>query len=215
MKLTSCCKLQHRRAVIVNLWENLMLVTAGGYSYQPLHPSSHHFWFYVNLIPNQERKHILLFCAVVFLALHRRFLIHKPDYFWGGTLLWDRYILTSHGYLSVVGKWWKQTVQLYWPLFFCMNCSNSLVRIHLKRYCCFCFDRVMAIFIMHERDFQVGGFFSSCLLCGKIKTFSFETLRLYGPTDESGSNQWNPNCFQGESCIFCMVQRINICNFSI
>lgn len=68
-----------RRAVIVYLWENLVLVTAVGYSYQPLHPSSHHFWFYVNLIPNRERKHILLFCAVVFLALRRPFLIHKPD----------------------------------------------------------------------------------------------------------------------------------------
>lgn len=111
MKLSSCCKLQHRRAVIVNLWENLMLVTAAGYSYQPLHPSSHRFWFYVNLIPNQERKHILLFCAVVFHALHRQFLIHKPDisevelFFGTGTFL------SSHGYLSVVGKWWKQTVQ--------------------------------------------------------------------------------------------------------
>lgn len=36
----------------------------------------------------------------------------------------------------------------------------------------------MAIFIMDEKDFQVGGFFSSCFLWGKIKAFSFETLGL-------------------------------------
>lgn len=91
-----------RRAVIVNLWENLVLVAAGGYSYQPLHSSSHHFWFYVNLIPNQERKHILLFCAVVF--LHSQFLLHKPDISEVELFFETGKFLTSHGCLSVVGK---------------------------------------------------------------------------------------------------------------
>lgn len=39
-----------------------------------------------------------------------------------------------------------------------------------------------------------GWFFSFCLLCGKIKAFSFETLSVCESSD-SGSNKCNLSCF--------------------